>query len=186
MVWDGKRKEWLFSVIDVIEALTGSSNPSRYWSDLKRKTSVGNTAKRYGKIVRFKLKAKNGKFYMTDTANTKRLLYIIKAVPAPKTAPVKLWLESVGNNIEMLPEPLVPLIRRNPENRMLCKNKEQTLTRIYRMFATKENIPDKVAAEIIEINIPRVPSGFYLSVYFSGFANTICSARASPLYMAAV
>lgn len=29
--------EWWFSVIDVVEALTGSTIPRRYWSDLKIK-----------------------------------------------------------------------------------------------------------------------------------------------------
>ena len=35
--WDEDKEEWYFSVVDVIRALTGSENPRRYWSDLKRK-----------------------------------------------------------------------------------------------------------------------------------------------------
>ena len=35
--WDETNEEWVFSVVDVIEALTGTDNPRRYWSDLKRK-----------------------------------------------------------------------------------------------------------------------------------------------------
>lgn len=35
--WDEEEEKWYFSVIDVIEILTGSSIPKRYWSDLKKK-----------------------------------------------------------------------------------------------------------------------------------------------------
>lgn len=35
--WNEEQEEWYFSVVDVIHALTGSENPRRYWSDLKRK-----------------------------------------------------------------------------------------------------------------------------------------------------
>ena len=35
--WDNEVERWYFSIIDVIEVLTGSNNPRRYWSDLKRK-----------------------------------------------------------------------------------------------------------------------------------------------------
>ena len=35
--WDAEKEEWYFSIIDVISVLTGTANPRRYWSDLKRK-----------------------------------------------------------------------------------------------------------------------------------------------------
>ncbi len=35
--WDALNETWYFSVIDVIEILTGSSIPKRYWTDLKKK-----------------------------------------------------------------------------------------------------------------------------------------------------
>lgn len=35
--WDAEREEWYFSIVDVISVLTGTENPRRYWSDLKRK-----------------------------------------------------------------------------------------------------------------------------------------------------
>ncbi len=35
--WDEEKEEWMFSVVDVIEVLTGTENLRRYWSDLKRK-----------------------------------------------------------------------------------------------------------------------------------------------------
>ena len=38
-VWDDKKEEWFFSIVDVVAVLTASDNPRRYWSDLKRKLS---------------------------------------------------------------------------------------------------------------------------------------------------
>jgi len=119
---DGRQQEWLFSVTDVIKALTGSSNPRRYWSDLKRKLKAEN-CRMYGKILQFKLKAADGKYYLTDIANAKRLFCIIGAIPSPKAKPVKRWLKSVGRaKIEMLPKALAPLTEQRAENRMLNIN----------------------------------------------------------------
>jgi DNA-damage-inducible protein D len=58
--WNEEKETWFFSVIDVIEILTGSSIPKRYWSDLKKKlTKEGSEV--YEKIVRLKLQAEDGK-----------------------------------------------------------------------------------------------------------------------------
>src|SRR3989338_3571473 len=64
--------EWHFSVVDVVAALTDSTVPRRYWSDLKSKlTEEGFEL--YAKIVQLKLPASDGKYYETDCANTKSL-----------------------------------------------------------------------------------------------------------------
>ena len=67
--WDGEKDIWFFSVIDVIEILTGSSIPKRYWSDLKKKL-VSEGSKVYEKIVRLKMVAEDGKMRETDVAET--------------------------------------------------------------------------------------------------------------------
>ena len=53
--WDAEQEKWYFSVIDVIEILTGSSIPKRYWSDLKKKLAAEGSEV-YEKIVRLKMK----------------------------------------------------------------------------------------------------------------------------------
>jgi DNA-damage-inducible protein D len=53
--------EWWFSIIDVVEVLTDSSIPKRYWSDLKRKLASARYAELYDKIVQLKLQAADGK-----------------------------------------------------------------------------------------------------------------------------
>ncbi len=93
--WDAELEKWFFSVIDVIEILTGSSIPKRYWSDLKKKLATeGSEA--YEKIVRLKMQAEDGKMRDTDVADTETLLRIIQSIPSPKAEPFKQWLAKVG------------------------------------------------------------------------------------------
>jgi len=89
--------EWYFSIVDVVEALTDSSNPRRYWSDLKSKlTEDEGFNQLYEKIVQLKLMSADGKKYQTDTANTETIFRIIQSIPSPKAEPFKRWLAKVG------------------------------------------------------------------------------------------
>lgn len=82
-----------FSVVDVIEVLTDSSNPRRYWSDLKSKlTHTEAFDELYEKIVQLKMIATDGKKYLTDTADTESIFRIIQSIPSPKAEPFKRWL----------------------------------------------------------------------------------------------
>lgn len=93
--WDEEQQKWYFSVIDVIEILTGSSVPKRYWSDLKKKlTKEGSQL--YEEIVQLKFEASDGKKYATDCLDTQGLLRLIQSVPSPKAEPFKQWLAKVG------------------------------------------------------------------------------------------
>ncbi len=93
--YDSEKEKWYFSVIDVVEILTGSSIPKRYWSDLKKKLeSEGSEV--YDKIVRLKMIADDGKNRETDAADTETLLRIIQSIPSPKAEPFKQWLAKVG------------------------------------------------------------------------------------------
>ena len=94
--WDAEKEEWYFSIIDVISVLTGTANPRRYWSDLKRKLKAEGANELYEKIVQLKMLSSDGKRYKTDVANTEQLLRIIQSIPSPKAAPFKAWLAMVG------------------------------------------------------------------------------------------
>ena len=94
--WDAEKEEWYFSIIDVISVLTGTANPRRYWSDLKRKLKVEGANELYEKIVQLKMLSSDGKRYKTDVANTEQLLRIIQSIPSPKAEPFKAWLAMVG------------------------------------------------------------------------------------------
>jgi len=94
--WDENKEEWFFSIVDVVEILTESPNPRRYWSDLKIKLKEEGS-ELYGNIVQLKLRSSDGKYYETDVANTEQLLRLIQSIPSKKAEPFKLWLAKVGN-----------------------------------------------------------------------------------------
>ena len=94
-VFNEQEEKWYFSVIDVIQVLTDSTVPKRYWSDLKKKLSKeGSQA--YDKIVHLKMTAEDGKNRVTDTADTETMLRLIQSIPSPKAEPFKQWLAQVG------------------------------------------------------------------------------------------
>ena len=94
--WDEEKELWYFSIIDVIEILTGTNNPRRYWSDLKRKLEQEGFSQLYEIIVQLKLESSDGKKYLTDCTDTQGLLRIIQSIPSPKAEPFKQWLAQVG------------------------------------------------------------------------------------------
>jgi DNA-damage-inducible protein D len=88
--------EWWFAVVDIVEILTGSSIPKRYWSDLKRKLIAEGYSEVSEKIGQLKMTAPDGKQRFTDCANTETLFRIIQSIPSPKVEPLKRWLARVG------------------------------------------------------------------------------------------
>lgn len=87
--------KWYFSIIDVIEVLTGSPRPRKYWSALKTKL-LAEGSQLSQKLGQLKLQSEDGKLYNTDVADTEVLLRIIQSIPSPKAEPFKQWLASVG------------------------------------------------------------------------------------------
>jgi hypothetical protein len=89
--------EWLFSIVDVIEAVTESDRPSKYWSDLKAKMlkteGFGELSENIGKLP---LPGADGKARPSEVGNAELLFRIIQSVPSPKAEPVKRWLAKVA------------------------------------------------------------------------------------------
>ena len=94
-VWDPDKEDYYFSVVDVVEVLTDSPMPRRYWSDLKRTLSLEGS-QLYEKIVQLKLKAQDGKMRLTDVLDTEGILRLIESIPSPKAEPFKVWLAKLG------------------------------------------------------------------------------------------
>ena len=90
------QKEWWFSVIDVIEALTGTDRPRKYWSDLKKKLTNEGYTEVSEKIGQLKMSAPDGKMRETDWADTETMFRIIQSIPSPNAEPLKRWLAKVG------------------------------------------------------------------------------------------
>jgi DNA-damage-inducible protein D len=112
-VYDESTETWWFSVIDVVQVLTDSTNANRYWSDLKRKLAQeAGSEQPYEKIVRLKLTAPDGKQRETDCATAETLLRVVQAVPSPKAEPIKLWLAKVGyERMQEMADPALSLAR---------------------------------------------------------------------------
>jgi len=94
-IWDEKEEKWYFSIVDVIRILSESADPRKYWNKLaERLRKEGNQSVTI--CHRLKLQASDGKFYLTDVADTETMLRIIQSIPSPNAEPFKLWLARVG------------------------------------------------------------------------------------------
>ena len=134
--WNEEQEEWYFSVVDVIHVLTGSENPRRYWSDLKRKLKSEGATQLYENIVQLKMMSSDGKSYKTDAATTEQLLRIIQSIPSPRAEPVKRWLAQVGR--ERIEETIDP---------------EQAIDRALETYLKKGYDPDWVHQRLLSIRI---------------------------------
>lgn len=93
--WDEEQEKWYFSVIDVIEILTESPRPRKYWNALKTKL-LAEGSEVSQNLGQLKMEAEDGKMRETDVADTETLLRIIQSIPSPKAEPFKQWLAKVG------------------------------------------------------------------------------------------
>ena len=94
-LWDEDKQIWYISIVDVVEILTESPRPRKYWSDLKKKLEIEGS-ELSEKIGQLKMKSSDGKYYKTDVANTEQLFRLIQSIPSPKAEPFKLWLAKVA------------------------------------------------------------------------------------------
>lgn len=104
-VWDEEKEQYFFSVVDVIQVLTESPRPRKYWNALKTKLQAegSEVSQNMGQL---KLPAPDGKLRLTDVATTEQLLRLIQSIPSKKAEPFKLWLAEVGRQrLEQLQDP---------------------------------------------------------------------------------
>ena len=96
-VWNDKDQKWYFSVQDVIEVLTDSTDVKQY---IKRMLSRDEMLKsNWGTICTLvEMEAADGKRRKIQASDTKGLLRIIQSIPSPKAEPFKLWLAQVGSD----------------------------------------------------------------------------------------
>ena len=82
--WNDDEEKWYFSIVDVIEALTESSRPRKYWNALKTKL-IAEGSKLSQKLGQLKMQSADGKFYKTDVADTEQLFRLIQSIPVVST-----------------------------------------------------------------------------------------------------
>ena len=94
--WDAENEEWYFSVIDIVEVLTESPSPRKYWSVLKTRLKKEGSELATN-CSQLKMQSTDGKYYKTDCMTTKNILRLVQSIPSPKAEPFKMWLAEVGN-----------------------------------------------------------------------------------------
>lgn len=96
IIWDAEQEKYYLSIIDVIEILTGTDRPRKYWSDLKVKLKKEGS-ELSEKIGQLKMLAEDGKQRETDVADTEQIFRLIQSIPSPKAEPFKLWLAQIAS-----------------------------------------------------------------------------------------
>ena len=110
-VWNEEEEDWYFSVVDVIEILTESDRPRKYWNDLKKKLTLEGS-QLSEEIGQLKLPAADGKNYSTDVLSTKNVLRLVQSIPSPKAEPFKVWLAQVGaDRLDEIADPEKAIMR---------------------------------------------------------------------------
>lgn len=94
-LWDADQEKWYLSIIDVIQILTGSPRPRKYWNALKTKMRLEGSELSHN-LGQLKMAAEDGKLRMTDVADTEQLFRLIQSIPSPKAEPFKLWLAKIA------------------------------------------------------------------------------------------
>lgn len=98
--WDEEKKEWYFSIVDVVAVLTDQPDQrgaSNYWAKLKQRLKEEGADQLLTNCQQLKMKSpKDGKRYNTDVADTEQLLRIVQSIPSPKAEPFRAWLAQVG------------------------------------------------------------------------------------------
>ena len=94
-VWDDEQEKWFFCVVDVIEVLTESTNPTDYIKKMKKRDPM--LAKGWGQIVTpLSIQTAGGKQKM-NCATIEGVFRLIQSIPSPKAEPFKQWMASVAS-----------------------------------------------------------------------------------------
>lgn len=96
-IWHNE--EWYYAIVDVIEVLTDSPDPSAYWRNLKRQrlSKDEQAIRALESVVQLKLQARDNRFRLTDVCNRQTLLRFIQSIASPRAEPFKVWLAQVGD-----------------------------------------------------------------------------------------
>lgn len=86
--------EWWFVIVDVVQALTDSTNPKQYVTNMRNRDE--ELAKGWVQIEHPLTIMTSGGPQLTNCANTEGIFRIIQSIPSKKAEPFKLWLAKVG------------------------------------------------------------------------------------------
>ena len=110
-LWNADEEEWYFSVVDVVDVLTDSPNPRKYWSVLKARLKAEGSEVTTN-CSQLKMLAPDGKMRVRDAMKTKDILRLIQSIPSPKAEPFKMWLAQVGSErLDEIADPEKAMLR---------------------------------------------------------------------------
>ena len=109
--WDAESEKWYFSVVDIVEVLTGSKDATAYWRKLKQRLKVeGNET--VTNCHALKMLAQDGKMRLTDVADQAGMFRLIQSIPSPKAEPIKQWIAQVASErIDEMQDPELAIER---------------------------------------------------------------------------
>lgn len=111
--WNENNEKWYFSIVDVVAILTNADykKAQNYWKVLKHRLKAEGS-ELVTNCNQLKMRAADGKKYLTEVADTEQLLRLIQSIPSPKAEPFKLWLAKVGRErIDELEDPEITINR---------------------------------------------------------------------------
>ena len=140
--WDAEAEKWYFSIVDVIAILTNSPSARNYWKVLKHRLGKeGNQS--VTNCNQLKMQSADGKFYLTDVADTEQLLRLIQSVPSPKAEPFKQWLAKTGyERIEETQDP-EKTIDRAMENYLKLGYSKAWITQRLKSIEVRKELTDE-------------------------------------------
>ena len=96
IIWDAEAEKYYFSIVDVVQILTESTDATAYWRKLKQRLKAeGNET--VTNCHALKMPAADGKKRLTDVADLEQLFRLIQSIPSKKAEPIKQWLAELGS-----------------------------------------------------------------------------------------
>lgn len=163
-IYDEETQTWLFSVVDIVQALTAQPDyqlARNYWKVLKNRLKKEGS-QTVTKCNQLKMAAEDGRSRLTDVADAETLLRLIQSVPSPKAEPIKLWLAKVGyERMQEMSDPAISLNRAREtwqkqersekwiEQRMMGQETRNKLTDYWKDHEIKEGNEFAILTNII-------------------------------------
>jgi hypothetical protein len=137
-VWDDEQEKWYFSIVDVIDVLTESKDPTAYWRKLKQRLKdEGNET--VTNCHGLKMRAADGKMRLTDVADTEQLFRLIQSIPSSKAEPFKQWMALVAaTRLEQMQDPELSISQAVNDYRRLGYSEQWINQRIKSIEVRKE------------------------------------------------
>ncbi len=141
-VWDDEAEKWYFSVIDVIQVLTESPRPRKYWNALKTKLKDEGSELSHN-LGQLKMQASDGKMRATDVADTEQLFRLIQSIPSPKAEPFKQWMAQVASaRMDQMQDPELSIQQAMVDYRRLGYNEKWIKSRL-RSIEVRNDLTDE-------------------------------------------